>query len=295
MISKTSSKVTLPPAATSCRTIKDFLILRFPRVSPEVWEHRLAEGKVVDEQGVPVAPDAPFEAGKRIFYFREVAEEPVIPFAEDILFHNDDLLVSCKPHFLPVNPTGPYVAESLMNRLRKRTGNDELVPINRIDRETAGIVLFSANRETRNRYYELFRDGRIEKSYEAIADFHDRDGRREWMVENRMVSGEPWFRMTTTPGELNARSLIKVMEARGARARFALHPLTGKTHQLRLHMSGLGFRILNDRYYPILQPETDDDFNNPLQLLAKMVRFVDPVSGAKMEFMSTRKLKWEEQ
>jgi tRNA pseudouridine32 synthase / 23S rRNA pseudouridine746 synthase len=294
MSERNYSKVTLPNSVTEYPTIKAFLIQRFPHISPQVWEQRLVEGKVVDEQGDAVLPDAASEPGKKIFYFREVQQEPVIPFPERIIFQNDHLLVSCKPHFLPVNPTGPYVAECLMNRLRRKTGNADLVPINRIDRETAGIVLFSTDRESRNRYYELFREGRVEKSYQAIAEFRDRDGKREWSVANRIVSGEPWFRMQTVPGVANARSVIELAEVRGARGRFVLHPVTGKTHQLRLHMSGLGFGILNDRYYPDLQPQREDDFDNPLQLLAQNVRFLDPITGERMEFISERKLMWDE-
>lgn len=291
MIPPHYSKVTLPQGERPFPTIVAFLATRFPNVSLALWEQRILQGKVVADDGRPITMAAPFLPGKKIFYYREVEEEPVIPFAETIIFQNDDLVVACKPHFLPVNPTGPYVAECLQGRLRRRTGNDDLVPVNRIDRETAGIVLFSANPKTRDLYYRLFREGMVEKTYEAIAECREVSEGTEWMVENRMVKGEPWFRMKAVAGEANARSVIRLQEARGSVARFVLHPLTGKTHQLRLHMSGLGFRILNDRYYPELQPEAPDDFANPLQLLAKRVTFRDPVTGVETEFVSQRKLR----
>jgi tRNA pseudouridine32 synthase/23S rRNA pseudouridine746 synthase len=291
-ISRYCSTVTMPETEKPYPTILGFLARRFPQVRRDLWEQRILAGKVLDDAGTPITADTGYSPSKRIFYFREVEQERVIPFAEEILFRNDDLLVACKPHFLPVIPGGPYVAECLLNRLRSRTGNDHLVPIHRIDRETAGVVLFSTDRKTRGLYNDLFMQGKVEKTYQAVAECPLTPEKREWIVENRIVKGEPWFRMKVVPGESNARSIIRLVEAKEGRARFLLQPLTGKTHQLRLHMSGLGFRILNDRYYPGLQPETADDFAHPLQLIAKTVKFVDPVSGEAMEFRSERELLW---
>jgi tRNA pseudouridine32 synthase/23S rRNA pseudouridine746 synthase len=282
----------MPAAEKPYPSLLAFLTKRFPRVRQEIWEQRIREGKVLDDGGKPVTADTAYVPLARIHYFREVAKERIIPFAEQIIFQSEDLLVACKPHFLPVIPGGPYVAECLLNRLRRRTGNDDLVPIHRIDRETAGIVMFSANRKTRSLYGELFNQGKVEKTYQAVAACTDAPETAEWTIENRIVTGEPWFRMRTAPGAVNARSVIRLVEAKEGRARFILHPLTGKTHQLRLHMSGIGFGILNDRYYPELQPETDDDFNTPLQLIAKTVRFHDPVTGEPLEVTSERELLW---
>lgn len=282
----------MPAVEKPYPSILVFLINRFPRVQHNIWEERIMTGKVLDDSGKPITTTTAYTPLKRLFYYREVAKEPVIPFAEEILFQNDQLLVSCKPHFLPVIPGGPFVAECLLNRLRKKTGNHDLVPIHRIDRETAGIVLFSASKSSRALYNELFLHGKVEKSYQAIAEYAVAQEQTEWNIENRIVDGEPWFRMKIAPGEPNSRSFIKLVEARSDKARFLLNPLTGKTHQLRLHMAGLGFRILNDKYYPDLQSETDDDFNNPLQLIAKTIKFTDPITGEGMEFTSERKLLW---
>jgi tRNA pseudouridine32 synthase/23S rRNA pseudouridine746 synthase len=184
------------------------------------------------------------------------------------------------------------VEECLLNRLRNRTGIADLTPLHRLDRETAGIIIFSVNPNTRGIYHELFRRGKVEKIYHALAEINQPPRENQWTVENRIVRGEPRFRMKIVPGIVNARSHIQLLEVKGNRGLFRLQPVTGKTHQLRLHMSGLGFRIINDRVYPDLQPERDDDFNQPLQLLAKRVRFHDPVSGQDREFRSERELLW---
>ena len=291
-ISKYPSIVTMPIVEQPYPSILTFLQQRFPSVPIELWEQRIAEGKVLDEQYTPITLDTGYAPGKRIYYFREVATEKVIPFAEKILFRDDEILVACKPHFLPVTPGGRYVDECLLNRLRSSTGIRDLAPLHRIDRETAGIVLFSVNKSTRSLYSRLFLHGNVEKTYQAISAHIPPGDKTSWIVEDRIERGEPWFRMKTVPGTVNARSMIDLVEVKEGRARFLLRPVSGKTHQLRIHMSGLGFGILNDRYYPELQPESEDNFDTPLQLVARMVRFQDPVSGEIREFVSGRELLW---
>ena len=291
-ISASASVVTMQAMERPYPSILEFLNGRFPRIGSGCWQQRISEGKVLDADGVPITAETEYLPHSRLFYFREVEQERLIPFSEGILFQDEHLLVACKPHFLPVIPGGGYVNECLLNRLRKRTGNCDLVPLHRIDRETAGIVMFSVNRETRGLYSRLFARGQVEKSYQALAGCSPDQEQRDWTVENRIVKGEPWFRMRVAPGTPNARSEIRLLDVDGDIARFVLSPVTGKTHQLRIHMSGLGFRILNDRYYPDLQPEQADDYERPLRLIAKSVRFLNPVSGKSMEFRSERELPW---
>jgi len=289
-IAKSPSRVSLPCIDKPYPSIMEFLAERFPRVSRSSWETRITECKVLDEEGMPITTETPFVPQKRLFYFREVADEPRVPLQEKILFQNDEILVACKPPFLPVIPSGPYVNECLLNRLRITTGNNNLVPLHRIDRETSGLVLFSMNKETRGLYGGLFLNGTIEKTYEALSAVTRNPETTDWIVENRLVDDDVWFRTKVVPGAVNARSKIKLVDLKNNRAHFLLNPLTGKKHQLRVHMSGLGFRIMNDRYYPELLPKQEDDLNNPLQLIARRVRFTDPVSGKEMEFESERKL-----
>jgi tRNA pseudouridine32 synthase/23S rRNA pseudouridine746 synthase len=291
-ISNTSSVVTLPEVEKPYPSILEFLTTTFPHIASDCWAQRLVDGKLLDDIGVPITADTKYAPSKRIFYFREVENEPVIPFAETILFQDDELLVACKPHFLPVIPGGRFVNQCLLNRLRARTGIADLAPLHRIDRETAGVVIFSVNKKTRGCYHDLFMHGNVTKTYQALAELTVPPQTTQWVVENRIVRGEPRFKMKTVAGIANARSTIHLLEVKANRARFRLHPLTGKTHQLRLHMSALGFAIVNDRVYPELQPEHDDDFNRPLQLLAKMLQFRDPVTGQNREFSSGRELSW---
>ena len=289
-MSRTPSVVTLPAMEKPYPSILEFLARTFPNIPRDEWAERIHAGKVLDEHGAPITMESKYVPAKRLFYFREVENEPVIPFSEGIVFQNDELLISCKPHFLPVIPGGRFVNECLLNRLRSRTGIADLVPLHRIDRETAGLVIFSVNRETRGLYHELFMHGKIAKTYHALAEFTYPPQATRWVIENRIVRGEPRFRMKIVPGLVNARSSIQLLESAGNRGRFQLSPVTGKTHQLRLHMSSLGFRIINDRVYPELLAEQNDDFDQPLQLLAKHIAFRDPITGKPVEFSSERAL-----
>jgi len=282
--------VTLPQIAKPYPSLLEFLSHRFPQISREIWAQRLAAGKVLDAAGAPLTPESRYLPHAQLFYFREVANEPCIPFVETILYQDDELLVADKPHFLPVIPAGRYVEECLLSRLRRRTGIADLAPLHRIDRETAGIVLFSVNKLTRGRYAGLWLQGAVKKSYQALSACRSAPEESVWLVENRIEQGDPFFRMQIVPGKVNARSVIRLLEYNNGIARFLLQPLTGKTHQLRLHLSGLGCGILNDRLYPELQGERADNFAAPLQLLARMVRFRDPLSGTIREFVSEREL-----
>src|SRR5690606_8220866 len=217
------------------------------------------------------------------------ADEPTIPFAESVLHVDAHLVVADKPHFLPVTPSGGFVRETLLARLVRRLGNPDLVPLHRIDRETAGLVLFSANPATRDAYQSLFRLRRIRKHYEAIAPALP--GLKFPLVRaSRLEAGEPFFRMNEVDGVSNSETRIDVVGRAGMSWRYTLEPVTGRKHQLRVHMCALGAPIDNDRLYPRLAPVADDDHARPLQLLARGLAFVDPLSGKARTFESGLRL-----
>jgi len=281
------SHITLPRLTLPFPSLLDFLDNHFHRVGRDVWLERLHTGKICDEQGRAVDESTPYRINARLSYYREVKAEPRIPFQEHILYEDDEILLADKPHFLPVTPTGVSVNECLLHRLVVRTGNESLVPVHRLDRETAGLVLFSKRPTTRRDYFALFEQRQIEKQYEAIATLPKDIERKVWLIESRIEPSGEWILCHNVPGEINARSRIELLEAEGNLARFSLSPLTGKTHQLRLHMGLIGSQIRYDKFYPQLQPESEVvDYSRPLQLLAKSLAFTDPVSGIKHLFES---------
>ena len=279
----TPSRLQLPPGPWL--TVLDCLCTHFPAIPRDTWIDRFNRGRVLDASGAPLPLDAPYRLGAEIQYFREVIDEPTIPFTESVLHADADIVVADKPHFLPVTPAGAFVRETLLARLVQRLGNPDLVPLHRIDRDTAGLVLFSANPKTRAVYQALFRERRISKRYEAIAPALP--GVSFPLVRaTRLVRGEPFFRMQEVDGEPNSETLIEVLEGEGAFWRYGLEPVTGRKHQLRVHMAALGAPILNDRWYPEVGEAEPDDYERPLKLWARGLGFVDPISGETRRFES---------
>lgn len=281
------SRLQLPPGPWS--TLLEGLCARFPAIPREVSLDRFERGKVQDASGFPLASDDAYWVGMEIRYFREVDDEPVIPFAETVLHTDDHLLVVDKPHFLPVTPAGRHVRETLLVRLVDKLWNADIVPLHRIDRETAGLVMFSVNPKTRGTYQSLFRHRRIVKHYEAIAAPLP-DDTFPLIRRSRMDKGEPFFRMKEVQGESNSETHIDVIERGSARWRYVLSPVTGRKHQLRVHMAGLGAPIENDFTYPDLIAVRNDDFTRPLKLLAKRLEFLDPLTGQNRVFESGLRL-----
>lgn len=289
-----ASRVTLPKLDPPPLSVLAFLQGRFPLVTD--WESRMVRGLVRVDGGGALSAGTPYRVGLRILYFREVEKEPDIPFEAKIIFQDANLLVVDKPHFLPVTPTGPYVRASLLARLQEQTGLVGLAPLHRLDRETAGLVLFSVRQDSRAAFSGLFQKGRIAKTYHAVADVKAGIPPQDWRVENRIEKGEPFFRMTCVEGPVNARSTIRLLAERHGYGLFEVRPETGKKHQIRLHMAAIGHPILHDKLYPELQPEAPSDappdFTHPLQLLAKRLEFTDPITGEARVFESEQELAW---
>ena len=287
-----SSRVYLP-ASESYPTLLDFFMANFPHIEPSEWSARFSEGLVMTADGQPVAASDAYQPNAHLLYFRRLAREPEIPFEEEILYQDDHILVADKPHFLPVTPSGLYLHQTLLNRLKKKTGLQHLSPIHRIDRDTAGLVIFCIQPNERAHYQNLFRDRAVTKVYEVVAPYSEGLSAKLPMVyQSRLEESEHFLQMREVAGEPNADTYIELIEVVKPWAKYRLTPGSGKKHQLRCHLNALGIPIKFDQIYPVLTPyqEYDLDFSKPLQLLAKEATFVDPVTGENRSFVSRREI-----
>jgi tRNA pseudouridine32 synthase/23S rRNA pseudouridine746 synthase len=283
-----ASVVSVPHGAPH---LLDFLAQRMPGISRSEWAERLDQGLVLNEDGQPALAHQACHAGQRFYYYRHLADEPLLPFQAQVLFEDAHLLVVDKPHFMPVTPSGRYVQQSLLVQLKRLTGCANLVPLHRIDRETAGLVLFGKRLQDRDAYHALFRDHLIHKTYHAVAA-HAPHLQLPRVYASRLVPGEPFFRTKEVPGPANSETRVALLHTDGQRALYALEPISGKRHQLRVHMNALGIPIEGDLFYPTVLrgPDAPEDFSQPLQLLAQSVRFTDPITGQTREWASGLRL-----
>jgi tRNA pseudouridine32 synthase/23S rRNA pseudouridine746 synthase len=289
------------------QTVLSFLQQRMPAVAD--WPQRLARGDVLDSRGQPLAANTPCHAGMVIWYWRAVAAEARVPFDIDLLHQDAHLVVVDKPHFLPVTPSGRHLHETVLVRLKQQLGITTLAPMHRLDRETAGVLVFTVQPATRHAYQALLRDRQTHKVYEAIAPW--RPGLAlPCTARHRLqeAPGRAFMQMQVLAGEPNAETFIEclgrlpgpagappmVPQLAPQLALYRLTPHTGRKHQLRAQMNALGLPIVGDRIYPLLWPEAAidalPDYSQPLQLLARQISFTDPVSGQPRCFASRRRL-----
>ena len=275
--------------------VLDFLAERLPAVSREGWHSRLAQGLVLDDEGQAVRADAPCRPGMRLHYYRWLEDEAALPPPFDqaqIVFEDEALLVADKPHFMPVTPTGRFVQQSLLVQLKRRTGCETLSPVHRIDRETAGLVVLCKRPGDRDAYQGLFRERTVHKRYLAVAP--DPGTPLPLRHESRLEEDALFFRMREVPGPANSLTHLQLLQSHAGRGLYQLAPDTGKRHQLRVHMMGLGRPIEGDQFYPVVRqgPGAPPALDQPLQLLAWQVGFKDPVTGAERAFESALRLNW---
>ncbi|MFC9786334.1 pseudouridine synthase [Rhodococcus sp. NPDC127528] len=293
------------PTSGPWATIADYVVARFDHMDSDDLYRRFDAGEIVGADGRPIGRAAALGAHPFVWYYRDLPIEDPVPFHEEILHVDDDLVVIDKPHFLPTTPSGRYLRESALVRLRVRLGNPDLAPIHRLDRGTAGLVMFSARPATRGAYQSLFEKRRVVKVYEAVSARPSGwdpaapalAGRAVPLVyRNHIAARRGELRVVADDDrEPNAETAVEVRGTGvSTSGRAVLHtvlrPRTGRMHQLRVHLAALGVGILGDRRYPDLLPEAPDDHSLPLQLLARELEFTDPLSGTPRRFVTRRTL-----
>jgi tRNA pseudouridine32 synthase/23S rRNA pseudouridine746 synthase len=274
-------------------TVREFLTATEFRIPPHRIDAMFDADEIVDMAG-PIPFDAPYVPGEAVWFHRDLPSETVVPFDISIVYRDDALLVIDKPHFLPTIPRGGHILQTALVRLRLELDLPQLVPAHRLDRVTAGLVLFVIDPTLRGAYQTLFQDRKVRKEYEAVA-LHDPTLTLPTVVRSRIVSEKGQFTAHEVDGEPNAHTTVELLEHRDGLGRYRLTPLTGRTHQLRLHMNSLGVPILGDDLYPTATGRAVDDFTDPLQLLASAIEFTDPISKAVRRFETGLSLeRWTE-
>jgi len=277
------------PDSGPWQTAMDYLLDRFNHVDPQGIIDRFERGEVRALGGEVITPSTPLNAHTFLWYYRELPVEQRLPVELSVLHQDEHLVVVDKPHFLPTTPGGMYVAESALVRLRLLLDLPDLVPIHRLDRMTAGVLLFAANPQTRGKYQLLFERRQVRKSYQAVAKVRT-DLALPLTIRSKIYKSRSYLLSQELPGKPNSETRISLLRswptAAGERGLYQLEPHSGKTHQLRVHLASLGLGILNDPFYPTLLAQAPDDYAQPLQLLAHRLEFTDPLSHRAVTFQS---------
>jgi len=250
----------------------------------------LADGRFVYADARPLLADDPYRPHTFVWFHRDLREEVEVPGSLEIVHRDDRIVVVDKPPFLSTIPRGQHVRQSVVVRLRHELDLPELSTLHRLDRVTSGLLLLATERQWRGPYQVMFEHGTMHKTYRALAPWRD-DLDLPVTVRNHIHKTRGAWQAEVVPGApVNAETLVEVESRVGDLAVYRLTPRTGRTHQLRLHLSGLGIPIVGDPLYPVIRETEVDDFSTPLQLLASELAFVDPVDGTDRSFVSAREL-----
>jgi len=244
---------------------------------------KVLAGEVVLPDGTPVDATTTLPAGAHVYFYRDLVDEVEVPFDIPVLYRDDDIVVVDKPHFLATMPRGGHVAQTALVRLRRELDLPDLSPAHRLDRLTAGVLLFTVRPEVRGPYQRLFDEGGVRKTYLARADGVATVSLPA-TLRSRIIKQRGRLQAFEEPGEPNAETYVEDMGS----GLYRLSPRTGQTHQLRVHMASIGLPIIGDSLYPNVIDVASDDFGNPLQLLAQRLAFTDPITGEDREFVSAR-------
>ena len=286
------------PQAGPWTSLRDHLVERLsPGLDAGDVDRMLRAGEFVDASGTPVRPDAPFVAQSAVWAHRDLPAEVAHP-EEPVVLHRDErIVVVDKPHDMATMPRGRHVVQSALARTRVLTGEHRLAPAHRLDRPTAGVLMFTTEQRWRGAYQRVFADGLAHKEYLAVAPV--RAGLDLPLVRRTHLVKEHGTHQAheVEGGEPNAETLVELLETatgRGAAGEtlglYRLTPRTGRTHQLRCQLDGLGIPIHDDPLYPVERDVPLDDFSTPLQLLAAVLAFDDPVDGRPRRFVTQRRL-----
>jgi tRNA pseudouridine32 synthase / 23S rRNA pseudouridine746 synthase len=252
---------------------------------------RVAAGEVLLDDGTPVVPGTAYRPGVGVHLHRDLPVETEVAERVRVLHQDDDLVVVDKPHFLATTPRGRHVVQTALVQVSRELGLPDLAPAHRLDRLTAGVLLLTARPAVRAAYQQLFATGQVAKTYLAVAPV--RSGMNlPVTVQDRLVKPRGSLQSLVVAGEPNARSTVELLATRGGAGLYRLTPHTGRTHQLRVHMAGLGIPIVGDPLYPDVLEDGAEDLTRPLQLLAHRLAFPDPLDGSPRCFTSGRRVAW---
>jgi 23S rRNA pseudouridine1911/1915/1917 synthase len=244
------------------------------------WAARFERGEV-EIEGRRVCSDAILQAGQTIVWHRPPWNEAAVPTNFDVLHADEAILVVNKPSGLPTMPAGGFLDHTLLALIRGQY--PEASPLHRLGRHTSGLVLFARTQGAASRLAREWREQRVKKTYRALGLGCARIG--EFVIDSP-IGPVPHPILGTVQaaceGGKPSRSVATVLEQRGDRTLFRVEILTGRPHQIRIHLACAGHPLIGDPVYEAgggLRRDAGLPGDGGYLLHAKRLQFTHPVTS----------------
>jgi 23S rRNA pseudouridine1911/1915/1917 synthase len=271
-------------AAGAGTTLIDHLAGGFPHSSAATWRRRVQAGEV-DVDGSAAAPGSLVRAGQVITWRRPPWDEPEAPVSFEVVFEDEWLLAIDKPSGLPTMPAGGFLEHTLLTVARRRYAGAS--PLHRLGRHTSGLILFARDHAAAARLSRSWRDGRVQKQYRALGS-----GLASWDAKELDAAIGPvaHARLGTvyaaSPSGKPSRSVARTIERQSVSTLFEVEILTGRPHQIRIHLAWAGHPLVGDPLYAAGGIPRADDPGLPgdggYLLHASRLAFDHPITGVPM-------------
>jgi RluA family pseudouridine synthase len=245
------------PSERSGLLLLDYLSRRFTYRSREEWRQELATGRLC-LNGMTGEAETRLAEGDVLVYRLPFLPEPPIDCRYAVVYEDDDLLVVDKPAPLPCHPGGRYFRNSLWSLLREEHGLDRPSFINRLDRETSGLVLVAKNRESAHRCQAQFAGQTVNKIYLVAVEGDFPKGKMiaaGWLGPDSASTIRKkirFFRSSCPPeGARDCRTCFQVLTRKNGMSLLEARPWTGRCHQIRATLCSSGFPVVGDKLYGV--------------------------------------------
>jgi len=228
-------------------TLVSHLASRYAHNPESSWRERIERG-LVKVDGATALPDERLRAGQRIIWARPPWEEPAAPLFYAVLHADSEVLAVAKPSGLPTLPGGGFLEHTLLNLVRRRFPGAS--PVHRLGRGTSGVVLFSLSPETGRGLSKAWRERRVEKTYRALVEGSPPLDTFTVEVPIGPVSHPALDSIHAASAEgKSAKSEVRVIERREGASLVEVRIVTGRPHQIRIHMAACGHPLAGDPLY----------------------------------------------
>lgn len=290
-------------AAAAGWTVLDYYSDRYTHSSRDDWGDRILAEKILLD-GSPTTSDTPLKRGQWLTYHRPPWEEPEVPLDIQILAEDSEFLVIVKPSGLPVLPGAGFLENTLLWQLQRRYSQSPPVPVHRLGRGTSGLMLLARSPAAKASLSRQLRDRQMQKIYWAIAQGVPTDDvfTLTYPIGKLAYPGLGYL-YAATPDGVFAQSNCRVLRRFEKTSLWEVSILTGRPHQIRIHLAAAGYPLWQDPLYSVGGvPSVISDSASGQKLAvpgdcgyylhAKQLAFAHPVNGAPMQFDCPLPLAW---